>query len=307
MRSDASRGYASIMGAATLWATVGLFYTKIGAYGVPAPTAVFVRGLVTFFILLLGLALLRPHLLRVRRKDLPFFALMGLLTVALFFTTYAYAIYLLGVSVAAVLQYTAPAFVTVLAWRFFGEGLDARKLAALGLAFGGCLLVARVYDPAQVRLNLPGVLWGLAAGFTYALYTLFSKRAVRSYSPWTVLTYNMGFGVFFLGLTQSPSALTTVTASPMAMLLIVIMAIGPTVGSHGLYVTGLTKVPASAASIMSTLEPVLAAILAYVVLHETLEPPQLIGAAAVMAAIIILSRSAANEPAPKVAYEESSA
>ncbi|MBC7252269.1 MAG: EamA family transporter, partial [Anaerolineae bacterium] len=197
--SSRAMGYAQVMGAAALWATLGLFYTGfIDVYGVPPLGVAFYRATLGFTLLLLALMVARPHWLRIAARDLPLFALFGLLGVAAFFITYVYAIHLTGMAVAVVLMYTAPAWVTVIAWRLFGEGLGRVKLAALGLAFGGCALVARVADPSQIRLNLLGVLCGLGAGLTYGLYTVFNKIAVRRYSPWTVMLYALGFGALFL-------------------------------------------------------------------------------------------------------------
>ncbi len=69
--------------------------------------------------------------------------------VALFFICYVNAINLTGVAVAAVLMYTSPAWVAAISWRWMGERLGRRGLAALGLALLGAALVAQVYDPGS--------------------------------------------------------------------------------------------------------------------------------------------------------------
>ena len=267
----------------------------MGVYGVSLLSAVVARGVVACFVLIAGLAILRRDLLRVRWRDLPYFAVMGFVTVTLVFTFYAYAIMLVGVSVAAVLQYTAPAFVTVIAWRAFHEPLDRVKIAALALAMVGAALIARLYNPAGVQLNLPGLLCGLGTGFGFGLFSILNKRAVTMYNPWTVTTYNLSFGILFLAVTQMPSAFYAVVAAPGAWPFIVAMAIGPTVVAHGLYTSGLALVPASNASIMATWEPAMATILAFVILGETLDGPQLLGAAAIILGVILLSRNGTQQ------------
>lgn len=285
------KGYALILAAATLWATIGLFYKVIiGDYGMSPLSAVLARGATACVLLIAGLALWKRDLLRVRRQDLPFFALMGLVTVAIFFSLYAYAITLVGVSVAAVLQYTAPAFVVIIAWRVFREPLDRIKIIALILALAGCVLIAQLHDIASVTLNLAGILCGLATGLTFGLYTIFNKRVVHMYSPWTVITYNLTFGVLFLALLQTPQTMSELAARPGVWPWILLVAILPTVAAHGLYVSGLAHVPAGNASIMGTWEPALATILAYVVLGERLDPLQLVGAACIVLGVMILSR-----------------
>jgi DME family drug/metabolite transporter len=287
---DAWYGYPLVVGAALLWGTLGLFFKHIiGTYGLSPLTLAFFRAALAFLGLLVGLGLLDRSLLRLDRQDIPFFACFGLVSVAIFYAVYIAAVDLTTVATGAVLLYTAPAWVTLLAWRLYGEPLTGRKLIALGLAFVGCGLVARAYDPGQLRLNGPGVACGLAAGLTYALYTIFGKHALERYAPWTVVTYAMGFGAAFLLLAQSPASLWPVlTPSPLWGWLTA-LALGPTVGAFGLYTLGLRRVPASVASIVATLEPVTAAALSFVLLGERFAPPQALGGGMIIAGVVLLS------------------
>lgn len=74
------------------------------------------------------------------------------------------AIDLAGMSVAAVLLYTAPAWVAVICAIFLSEPLTKRKTLAVVLAMIGCALVARVYDLHELQLNWLGIPAGLGAG-----------------------------------------------------------------------------------------------------------------------------------------------
>ena len=124
---------------------------------------------------------------------------------------------------------------------------------------------------------------------TYALYSIFGKHALERYAPWTVVTYAMGFGAAFLLLAQSPASLRPVlTPSPLWGWLTA-LALGPTVGAFGLYTLGLRRVPASAASIVATLEPVTATILSFLFLGERFAPPQVLGGLMIIAGVVLLS------------------
>ena len=290
-RSQTWKGYVLVLTAATLWGTIGIFYSQIiGVYGLSPLSAVLARGVVACFILIAGLFVFRRDLLRIRRQDIPYFAVSGFITITLVFSFYVYAVTLVGVSVAAVLQYTAPAFVTIIAWRLFHEPLGRVKLVALALAMAGVVLIAQLYNPTGAQINPVGILCGLGAGLCFGLYSIFNKRSVRTYHPWTVTTYNFTFGFLFLALIQAPAALPAVLATPEAWPYIIAMAFFATVAAHGLYMHGLTHLPASNASIISTWEPATAMILAYGVLGETLAGPQIIGVAAILLGVILLSR-----------------
>src|SRR5215212_1102031 len=140
-------------------------------------------------------------LLKVRLADLPVFATFGLLGVTAFYLLYIYAVALVGVAVAVVLLYTAPVFVALMAWRWLGEGFGTRKIAALALTVAGCALVARAYDPALLRVNLTGILCGLGAAITYALYSILGKISLRRgyhIATMSLYVYGIGAGGLFL-------------------------------------------------------------------------------------------------------------
>lgn len=290
-RAGASwQGYGMVAGAALLWGTLGIFFKHIlGVYGLSSLDLAFWRAGLAFLFLLAGLGVTQPALLRLAWRDVPFFTVFGLISVAIFYAVYISAVDLTTVATGAVLLYTAPAWVTVLAWRLYGEPLTGRKLIALGLAFGGCGLVARAYDPGQLRLNALGVVFGLAAGLTYALYSIFGKHALRRYGPWTIVTYAMGFGAVFLLPTQSLASLRPVLIPSPLWGWLTALALGPTVGAFGLYTLGLRRVPASVASIVATLEPVTAAVLSFVVLSERFAPLQALGGLLILTSVLILA------------------
>ncbi len=290
MRAPSTRGYLFVAAAAGLWGTLGLLFRALhDLYGLSALTIAFLRAGVAFTILIIFLAITRPALLRVPRRALPFFALYGFCGVTAFYFSYPQAVIQTSVTTAAVLLYTAPAFVTLIAWRVWGEPLGARKLVALTLAFVGCALVARAYEPAQLSLNGVGLAFGLAAGFTYALYTVFSKSALERFESWTALTYALFFGVLFLLPLQTLDGFAPLVQLPGAWIFLLALAVGPTLGSLALYNAGLSRVPASNASLVATIEPVVASVLAFSFLGERLEFLQLVGGALVIAGAVWLS------------------
>lgn len=233
--------------------------------------------------------LTRRAMLRISRRALAFYVVYGLTGIAAFYILYAQAVIQTSVTTGVVLLYTAPAFVAVMAWRVWGEPMTARKLGALALAFTGCALVARAYDPAALVLNVAGIIIGLGAGFTYALYTVLSKFVLTRHSNWTALTYALVFGGLFLAPLQTRASLAPLALHPAVWLVLLGLAIGPTLGSLTLYNLGLKQVPASNASLVAMLEPVVASILAFVFLGERMEPLQLLGGGMVLGGAIWLA------------------
>jgi len=245
-------------------------------------------------VLFAALALRRRGALRVSVRDVLFFAAFGLFGIAAFYGIYVTAIDLAGMSVAAVLLYTAPAWVALISAVFLGEKLTPVKLVAVTLAMTGCALVARVYDLRELQLNWLGILAGLGAGLTYALYSVFNKVGLRRHDGWTVLAFGLLAGSVFLAPLQSPQWLVTALRQPGAIAWLHALALGPTLGAGLSFNAGLRHVPVSSASIVATLEPVIASLLAFAVLGERLDPVQLVGGGLILAAVIVLTRASSS-------------
>jgi drug/metabolite transporter, DME family len=295
-RSERLEGYGLALTAAVLWATLGLFYRGLEAYGLPRITIVFYRAASAALILFLFLGWRRRDLLRLERRDWPMFLVFGLVGVAAFYLVYIYAIGLIGMGMAAVLMYTASAWVTLLSVVLFKEPLNGRKIAAVLLACGGCALIGQVYNLANVRLNLLGILAGLGAGLTYGLYTLFSKVAQHRYSAWTTLAYALGLGALFMLPLQPSADLIHAVTTPPILFWLLMLGLVPTLGGGVAFNAALRRIPASNASIIATLEPAIATFLGWMFLNERLEAPQLLGAGLILAAVIVLQREIAPPP-----------
>lgn len=286
---NVARGYLLVMLAAALWATLGVIYTMLARnYGIPPLAVAAFRAGFGGLLLLLGLLLLRPRWLRVSFRAWRVVMAYGVFGIALFYAAYVNAILQAGVAVAAVLLYTAPAWVALMAWRFLGEQLTRTHLVALLLTLVGCALVAQVYRPELLRVNVMGILWGLLSGLTYGLWSVFNKIGVRHTNPWTLQCYGMLVGAVALLLIQPMTPLQQALRTPVAIGWLVLMAIGPTVGASVAYAAGVRSVPVSVASLVATLEPVLAALLAYLLLGETLGIGQMVGGALILAAVWML-------------------
>jgi len=302
--SSSLYGYLLVVIAAILWATLGPFYKVILSLhsGFSPLNIVFFRTTLTAFVILIGF-ILRGEMrrrLNLGREDIPLFLGYGFFGVALFYAVYAYAIDCIGIGMAAVLMYTAPAWVAVISHFLFGEKLNAYKILAVLLAFTGCALVAQVYKPEMVRLNVVGILYGLAAGVTYGLYSIFNKLALRRHSSTETLFYSLGLGGLFLLPLQRPEAVLAPFRRLDLFLWLLTMSIIPTLGGGFCYITSLRYIPVSVASVVANLEPVTAAFLGVLFFHERLEWPQVLGALLVIGGVLVLQLSPSERVRPNL-------
>jgi drug/metabolite transporter (DMT)-like permease len=281
-------GLALVVLATACWATSGILISwVVKGSGVSAVGLAFWRDLSTFTLLLIVLRLFRPALLQVKRQDLPWLAAMGALSIGLFHALWNLNVLLNGASVATVIQCNAPIFVTLMAWLIWREPLSARKIAAIGMAVIGTVLIARLDKLSGMQITLMGLIVGLTSAILYGTFSLFGKKLSGSYNPWTILFYIFGFGTltlapFQIGL-QVPSVDLPVLANFLALVLL------PTIVGFGLYTLGLSHLQASVAAITATTEVPFAAFLAYFALGERLNSWQVVGALFVIAGVVLIS------------------
>lgn len=280
------RGYLLVFLAASMWGTLGIFATYIYRYGVDSFTMVFWRVLFALIILGLYIAVFLRENPFTRERPW-FYAAYGLVGVFAFYTLYFYTVKISSVGFAVLLVYTAPAFSVVLGRLIFGEPLTREKMAALFLVLTGVLLVAGNVD---FNVSYLALITGIATGFTYAIYGVLAKFGVRNERPERVLFMTLFFGMLFL----APFSKFSVPTGAIPYLLG--LAFFPTFLGYVLYNYALKEVEVSRASIIATVEPVVAIILAFLLFGEKLTPLQLLGGALIVGASILVHARGGEEP-----------
>lgn len=280
-----------MLAAATLWATFGLFAKRLYTAGFTPLELASIRTWIGW----LGLALLaasRPRRLRITRRDLPFFALYGIGAFALFEVLFLIALERTGVAIAAAMLYTAPAFVVLISAIVLREHLPLRHWLALLLVLAGVTLVtgaAGAMLTGTAPLSGLVLLVGLGSGFAYGCYTIFSKRAAGRYDDEIFVVFWMfAFATLGLSVVAPPFAAMARPHGEWPALLG--LGIVPTLLPYILYLTALRWLHASTAAMLASVEPVMAALLALVLLGETLDPPRIAGIVLIAAAAALLTR-----------------
>jgi DME family drug/metabolite transporter len=281
-------GYACITAAALLWATIGPAARFALRAGIEPLEISFWRAAIAGVLFVIHAA--ARGRLRIARHDLPAVGAFALLGVTILYWSYFRAVELGGAALAAILLYTAPAWVAVAATLWLGERLTARKSAAIALTLAGIALVAMgsgTSGPGSAGIataRLPALAWGLLSGLAYAAYYLFGKRYFARYDASTLFACALPLGALMLlpAVTFAPKSLT-------AWLALLFLGIVPTYGAYLFYGFGLARLEATRAATVATLEPVAAAALAYVVWGEALRGMGYAGAALVLAGVMIVA------------------
>ena len=279
--------YFYILSGASLWGLIGVFVRKLPGF---APMQIVAcRAWITAAILLLFLLVTDRKLLKIRLRDCWCFVGTGIFSIVFFNYCYFSTIRLSSLSAAAILLYTAPSFVTILSLFLFHEKLTRRKMCALALAFAGCALVSGV---GQSALQIPaaGILTGLGSGLGYALYSIFAKYALERYHSITVTAYTFLFACIGTLPFAKLSAFPRLAAdSPGSVWYLLALGLFSSALPYLLYTQGLKQIPAGKASIMASIEPVVATLAGIFLFHEPATAGGLLGVAAVFASLLVLN------------------
>jgi DME family drug/metabolite transporter len=290
-------GYAYIVGAALLWATIGPAARFALRAGIEPLEISFWRAAIAGSLFALH-ATARGRL-AVARKDLPAVGGFAVLGVTVFYWAYFRAVEMGGAALAAILLYTAPAWVALAAALWLGERLTVRKTLAVLLTLAGIALVAvgsgsgALAGTGSATSRVSALAWGLLSGLAYAGYYLFGKRYFGRYEASTLFAYALPLGAVLL-----LPAVTFATKSSRDWVVLVFLAIVPTYGAYLLYSFGLARVEATRAATVATLEPVAAAILAYAVWGEALRGTGYAGAVLVLGGVLLVATEREAPEAP---------
>ncbi len=283
------KGLLMVAGAGICWATTGLFGTLLFREGIDPVNVASTRNALAALIFLLYLVITQPQLLRLDKNQLLTLLPGSLVGVTLFNLFYMNAIDEAGMSTAVVLLYTSPVFAVLLSRLFLKEPLTLHKVASLGLAFGGVILVVEAFELSALIDNYTGILLGLASGVSFALLSVFGKHLTGSLDRLTASFYLLFLGALFLSFIRAPwNGLVEAAASPGLLAALAAMVIISTFLSHFLYLYGLSYLQAGRASIAVSVEPAAAILLAFIFLGERLSLLQYVGVLLVLAAVFLL-------------------
>jgi drug/metabolite transporter (DMT)-like permease len=284
--------------AAALWAVNGVVSKVILASGFSSLRLAEVRTTGALLGLALFLVLAAPSRLRVTRRELPFLAIFGVCGLAFVQWFYFLAIHRLELGIALLIQYLAPLGVALWARYVFHEPVRRRIWLALALSLLGLALIVDVRAGGVVSTS--GIVFSLAAAVAYMAYVLLAEHAVGERDAVSLLAWGFAFAAIFWAVVAPwwsfPFELVDRDVSLLGNLdghdvpvwtLVTWMVFLGTIVPFFLLVSALRHLPATRVAVIAMLEPVLAGLVAWAWLDESLTGVQLAGAAIVLGAIVL--------------------
>lgn len=276
-----------ILLAASGWGLIGVFSRPLSTAGLSSIQMTFIRSIIVTLGIGLLLFMKDRTLLHIKLKDFPLFLGTGIISIVFFNVCYFSTIGMTTLATASILLYTAPCFVMLMSAVFFKEKITLQKLAALVLAFWGCILVSGF---AGGEISPIALLIGIGSGLGYASYSIFGKAALQKYHSFTVIFYTfLVSSACLLPFAGLPGIILTFTADIRTVLLALGLGIVSTFMPYICYTTGLEHVEAGKASVLAFAEPMVATIAGILIFHEQLHLKNAVGIGLIFGAIVLLN------------------
>lgn len=281
--------YLFVIIAGSMWGSIGFFSKLISLRGFSSIEICFLRSI--FCIVILGIFFLftnKKVFLLEKITDLKYFLGTGIVSFSLYNWSYIMAIKETSLGVAAILLYTAPAIIMLLSSVLFKEKITKSKFIALITTLIGCMLVTGLLEENSF-ISQKGFFYGILSGIGYALYSIFGKYALKKYSPVTVVFYTFFMSAIFFAFISNPYITLIKIKESNSWFLIATFALFTSAVPYVLYTKGLSKIEATKASILATVEPVVATIIGVIFFSEKISFLKILGIIFVIFSILILN------------------
>ena len=287
---------AAVIAAGTLWGFMGFFRRTLDTMGLSASNCIAVRCIVAAILFAITMFIADRKAFKIKLRDAWCFVGCGIVSLLVFGLCYFKAMDYMSLSNAAILLYTAPCFVIIISAVLFKEKITPKKIAAMLMAFAGCCLVSGIGTGDEI--SAIGLALGLCSGLCYALYSIFSRFAInRGYSSFTINFYSCllaGIGATAVGGTDF---IPLISLTPSNLLFAVATGLVTCFLPYLLYTYGLIGIENGKASIMASIEPVVATLCGVFIYNEGLTVMSTVGILLVLSAIVMLKEKSTTEQA----------
>lgn len=287
------KGYIYILLTTVIFSTMEIALKLVSGVFNPIQLT-FTRFLIGgLFLIPFAISALKKKRSYVSMGDLFYFAFLGFMGIVVSMILYQLAVQNTKASVVAVLFSSNPVFVTILAFIFLREAIHKNNVLALILEVIGTIIII---NPLNVKLSVLGITLTIASTLTFALYGVFGKRKCAEYGGIVVTCFSFLFGglemLVLIALSYVPSIAAWFSSNGLQMfakiplfkgysldmlpMLACICIVNSGIG-YACYFMAMEKTSAQTTSLVFFFKPILAPILALILLHEAIPFNMLIG------------------------------
>ena len=284
-----NKGVYYALGAGISWGvSLGIFARYMTAFGFTAMQISAVRTTISAITFILLALITDRGAFKLEIKDSWIFLCSGFISVTLFCWCYFTATANCSLAVAGILQYTAPIWVVALSAIVFKEPITKVKGCAMAVAILGSALVSGITEGVG-NVSVLGLTAGALSGIVYGLYTIFTRFAVPKYRTMTINLYTFIVASVSALLMAGPARTVTAVCAPEVLPTAVIGGIMCAALPYYLYNKGMETLDNGKASILATIEPVIAVMVSVFFFKEPLSLAAFIGIVLILGAVLAIA------------------
>jgi drug/metabolite transporter (DMT)-like permease len=286
--------YAKVTFSVVVWGA-SFIATKVALQEVSPVTVVWLRFGIG--VLILGLATLwRGQLALPEKKDLPYFALLGFIGITFHQWLQSTGLVTAQASTTAWIVATTPIFMAILGWLVLREKLTKLQITGIALAAVGVLLVVSEGDFASLAIGqfgTPGDYLIMISAPNWAIFSTLSRKGLKEHSTGLMMLYVMGFGWLFTSVLflAGPGFSEFGRLTINGWIAILFLGIACSGLAYIFWYDGLQVIAASQVGAFLYLEPLVAVIVAAVILQEPILLASLVGGGTILLGVWLVNRS----------------
>jgi drug/metabolite transporter (DMT)-like permease len=283
-------GFAALSAAASIWG--GMYVvSKVALDSIPPFTLLWLRYAVGFVFLWYFVK--KQGIKQPFTQDWRLFLSIGFVGYFLSISLQFIGTWLSSAHMGAILTSASPAFIILFAFFMLRERITTRKILSLLFAMVGVVIVVGLEGASlSNKTQLIGNLSLIGAAITWAFLSVVAKKASATYSPLVVTTYS----IFWAWIFTTPAMIIEWSflpvrnlGEPIVWLAILYIGIVSTAGAFYLWNKGLQLVEAGVGSMFFFFQPVVGALLGWLLLNEHLSTSFFAGGSLILLGVLLMS------------------
>lgn len=289
--NDRKKGISLVLIATTFWGMMGINSRTLSLEGLSAMDIAFIRCSIAGVLFTIYMLIKKPNELKQKVSGIFVGCIYGIVCFVLGFMTYNISVERVPISVATVLMFTNPIWVSIFGTVVFKDKMTKKKLFVICMCILGCICISDIMSTGGANLDIIGIIAGLTNGMTFAMQIIIPRFFEGKYSKDAILVYGFISSTivlsFFTDFSAISAAIIGENSSKVILNMLAISVLSTFIAST-FYVKSTEYIETQVTSILVSLEPILGSIFAFFIFGETMSQTQLLGAVIVILAACIL-------------------
>lgn len=281
--SERKQGYILVIISSILYSTLGILGKHTYSTGLAMSQVIVLRYFATLVVLGVFLLVTQKEPFFTRSLPVLFQGVFYIATAVFYFMAIKY----LSAGLATVILLAYPSLVAVMAALFYREKINNRQVIGLGLALLGLFFISGLLTDKGLVISSFGLVYAILSCIALAFYSLLGQKSVKKDGVLTITFTVSLIGAILLVFLFPDDIIGLIFITPYQAFLGFLMALSGTILPVVLFLQAVKKIGASMASLINISEIPFSIILAYILLHETIYPAQILGTILIILATAI--------------------